>query len=108
MANTRVVNVRHGEPYDVYIGRAVPRAGLEASKWANPFKVGRDGDLETCIISYADRHLPSRPDLLAALPELQGKTLACWCAPRGGVTAGGDLICHGQILASLADVEAQP
>jgi hypothetical protein len=32
-------------------------------------------------------------ELLAALPELAGKTFGCWCAPRP---------CHGEVLARLA------
>ncbi len=31
------------EKYDVYIGRAVPRSGLKASPWGNPFVIGKDG-----------------------------------------------------------------
>jgi hypothetical protein len=27
----------------VYIGRAMPRHGLAASPWANPFRIDRDG-----------------------------------------------------------------
>lgn len=67
-------------PFDVYIGRG--------SKWGNPFKIGRDGDRAQVIEKYR-AHLASRPDLLAALPELRGKVLGCWCAP---------LPCHGNVL----------
>jgi hypothetical protein len=28
------------------------------------------------------------------VPELRGRTLACWCAPE---------LCHGDVLAELAD-----
>ncbi len=35
----------------------------------------------------------SQPELIAALPELEGKTLGCWCAPDA---------CHGDVLARLA------
>ena len=35
-----------------------------------------------------------QPALLAALPELRGKRLGCWCAPQA---------CHGDVLAQLAD-----
>jgi hypothetical protein len=31
---------------------------------------------------------------MAALPELRGKDLACWCAPER---------CHGQVLLELAN-----
>ena len=36
---------------------------------------------------------------------LRGKTLACWCAPPGGLGAADALVCHGQVLAALADQE---
>lgn len=84
------------EPFDVYIGRPMPRFGLTASKWANPFKVGGDGTREQVIAKYR-RRLSSRPDLMAALPELRGKVLGCWCAPQP---------CHGDVLAALAESEA--
>ena len=42
---------------------------------------------------YEHEHLPARPDLLAAVPSLQGKALACWCAPAR---------CHADTLAALA------
>jgi len=45
------------------------------------------------IVKYRD-HLLSRPELIAALPELRGKDLACWCAPEP---------CHGEVLLELAD-----
>lgn len=34
------------------------------------------------------------PELLALVPELRGRALACWCAPEP---------CHGDVLAELAD-----
>lgn len=37
------------------------------------------------------------PRTAAALPELAGKTLGCWCAPRP---------CHGDVLVRLAGVRA--
>ena len=89
-ARTRVVHVKH-DPYDVYIGRAVPRAGLKASKWANPFKIGRDGDRDEVLQRYRE-YVLGRPELIAALPELRGKVLGCWCAPEP---------CHGDVLVAL-------
>lgn len=88
---TRVVHVSK-EPYDIYIGRAMPRQRLKASKWQNPFKIGPDGTREEVIAAYR-RYLLEFPELLAALPELHGKVLACWCKPEA---------CHGDILAELA------
>ncbi|QBX38634.1 DUF4326 domain-containing protein [Brevundimonas sp. S30B] len=72
------------EPYDVYIGRP--------SKWGNPFEIGRDGTRGEVIEKYRE-HVLTRPDLMAALPELRGKTLGCWCAPKA---------CHGDVLAALS------
>ncbi len=36
--------------------------------------------------------LRTQPDLLAALPELEGKVLGCWCSPQE---------CHGDVLIRL-------
>ena len=73
------------EAYDVYIGRP--------SKWGNPFVIGRDGPRERVIAKYR-QWLTSQTALMAALPELRGKTLGCWCAPHP---------CHGDVLAELAN-----
>lgn len=42
------------------------------------------------------RRLEQSPALLAALPELRGKTLWCYCHPKS---------CHGDVLRELADRE---
>ena len=81
---THVVHCKR-DTYDVYIGRP--------SKWGNPFAIGADGTREQVIEKYR-RWLIAQPALMAALPELRGKTLGCWCAPQA---------CHGDVLADLAD-----
>lgn len=94
--SARVVHVGRAE-YDVYIGRAVPRAGLHASKWGNPFRLPKGYDVKADpdkILERYEAHVRSRPDLMAALPELRGKVLACWCAPNP---------CHGDVLLRLAN-----
>jgi hypothetical protein len=80
----RVVHCKR-ETYDVYIGRP--------SKWGNPFVVGKDGTREQVIATYR-QWIVSQTALMAALPELKGKTLGCWCAPHA---------CHGDVLADLAN-----
>lgn len=95
---TTVVHVNDPGGYDVYIGRAVPRRGLQASPFANPFRIGRDGDREAVLRRYVNWLLYSE-DRYARWAfqharELRGKRLACWCAPER---------CHGDILAALAD-----
>lgn len=73
------------ESFDVYIGRP--------GKWGNPFVIGLDGTRREVVEKYR-AYLMNSPDLLASLPELEGKTLGCWCAP---------LPCHGDVLAELAN-----
>lgn len=80
----RVVHCKR-ERHDVYIGRP--------SKWGNPYTVGRDGSRADVIARY-ELWLAGQPELLAALGELAGKTLGCWCAPEP---------CHGDVLVRLAE-----
>jgi hypothetical protein len=78
----------------VYIGDRVYRGPwrLPASKWRNPFKVGRDGTREEVIAKY-ERHLLDS-GLIHDAHELAGKDIACWCAPEP---------CHGDVLVRLAN-----
>jgi hypothetical protein len=80
----------------VYIGRRA--RGLAASKWGNPFSVRRNAtreEREEAIAKYRE-YLLANQELMAALPELRGKDLACWCAPEP---------CHGDVLLELANSE---
>ncbi len=91
---TSAVHNQHDE-YDVYIGRAVPEAGLAASKWGNPFIMQDDSDAErTRAIDEFRAWIVEQPELMASLDELRGLRLGCWCAPKP---------CHGDVLAELAD-----
>jgi hypothetical protein len=92
---TRVVNITRAGPggWDIYIGRANRRYGLRTSPWANPYRIGQDGTRDEVIEKYR-RYLLNNAALLARLPELRGKRLACWCAPEA---------CHGDVLAALAN-----
>jgi len=71
----------------------VAAGALARSPLANPFRIGVDGDREQVVATYRD-YLLARPDLMALLPDLQGKRLGCWCNP---------LQCHADIIAELAD-----
>lgn len=89
---TRVVHCKR-EPYDVYIGRG------RGSKWGNPFTFKPDTLAQFVVpkdevLTRYEAWLREQPELMAALHELRGKVLGCWCAPRP---------CHGDILARLAD-----
>lgn len=114
-----VVHVNSGMPYDVYVGRAVARKGLEASVWQNPYRIGVDGTREQ-VLAMFERHMRAllrdtpganpapepwnhRANLVASLIALRGKTLACWCAPKDrALTTEDERVCHGQILLMLA------
>lgn len=100
----RVVHVRKDD-FDVYIGRG------RGSKWCNPFRIGdphpetgepiRRGEAIPLFKEYAVRGAGRH--LLKDLGELDGQTLGCWCAPKGGVGAHDPPICHGQILLLLVE-----
>jgi len=82
-------------------------------KLGNPFIVGRDGTREQCaalylslqrgFIGFADKVTPEEQvrafrALHRALPDLKGKSVACWCALDGGA-------CHGDIILAAANPE---
>jgi hypothetical protein len=69
----------------VYVGRP--------SKWGNPFVIGRHGTRDQVIAKYR-AWITRQSALMAALPELRGKNLICWCAPEA---------CHADVLIELAN-----
>ncbi len=80
--NARLVKIGEAA-YDCRIDRR--------SKWGNPYHIGIHGTRSEVITMY-ESYVRGRPDLIAALPELAGKTLGCHCAPKR---------CHGEILLEL-------
>jgi hypothetical protein len=99
------VFLRH--PY-VYIGRfQFWGAGrhFKTSIWGNPFPVKTYGLAES--LRLYEEYVRNSPELMARLPELEGKILACWCTGRDGaprvLTADDPLWCHGQILLRLVE-----
>ena len=78
-----IVDVRTTDSYDIYIGRG--------SRWGNPFPISDKCPRKLAIAKY-EVWIRRRPDLLAALPELAGKILGCYCPP---------LPCHGEVLLRL-------
>lgn len=89
MPEGRVVHCKR-EKFDVYIGRP--------SKWGNPFPVpSRDYDRAVDperILERYEAYVRGNPRLMASLPELRGKVLGCWCAPKR---------CHGDVLLRMAN-----
>ena len=89
MSKTIVVNRRKSK-FDVYIGRGGP--------WGNPVHLKSRNPLDEveCLLGFV-QHLEATPELLEQLHLLQGRRIACYCAPKR---------CHGDILARLADLPA--
>jgi len=91
---TSVANLRYGATYDVYCGRAMPDRNLPESPWANPFRIGSDGDRDEVIRKHRV-WLFEHPQLAARVKEeLYGKILGCWCAPQR---------CHCDTYVELAE-----
>jgi hypothetical protein len=84
LGEPRAVHCRR-ERHHIYIGRP--------SKWGNPFVVGEHAARGECIALY-EEWLRENAALIAALDELRGLVLGCWCAPRA---------CHGDLLVRLAN-----
>lgn len=94
----QVVNMYHRVPYDVYVGR--PKAG-QPWGFGNPFVVGRDGERGACVPKFEqwletgdpqgspDATPERRQWILEHVHELEGKVLACFCAPAP---------CHAEVL----------
>ena len=111
---TTVINIKDApadwrkNPLFVYIGRQMrfPES-LPRSPFANPFKLPPDTSSpalnaiarEICFYRYAHMLL-MHPELLERVKrELPGKVLVCWCCP---------LLCHGMILAEIANNQGRP
>ena len=75
--------------------RCLPAAGLNnplyigrGSKWGNPYLISKSLTREQAIAGYR-KWLWGNRGLMAALPELRGKQLLCFCKPQA---------CHGDVL----------
>lgn len=95
--SNRVINLTNDQQDDaIYIGRAVPRRGMKSSPFANPYRIGPDGDRAAVLARYR-QHLRDNPKLVEQIRrELPGKRVACWCSPES---------CHGDIIVAVADGE---
>eukprot|EP00996_Jenningsia_fusiforme_P003210 NODE_4015_length_876_cov_84.255139_g3701_i0.p1 GENE.NODE_4015_length_876_cov_84.255139_g3701_i0~~NODE_4015_length_876_cov_84.255139_g3701_i0.p1 ORF type:complete len:166 (+),score=28.44 NODE_4015_length_876_cov_84.255139_g3701_i0:116-613(+) len=83
------------DPNHVYVGRRNFRIPASFdSKWRNSFRIGKKYTREESVRKFTD-YLRSSSDLMAALPELRGKVLGCWCAP-------GEM-CHADVLREHVD-----
>lgn len=91
----KIVSIKSDLPYDIYCGRSNKHYNLIESKWHNPFVIGKDGDRKEVIQKY-EEYIRAKPELLAQLPELKDKTLACWCDVSKEA-------CHCQVLGKLLE-----
>lgn len=91
------------DPNNVYIGRRGivfiegQRFPKEDSFFANPYKVGKDGDLEQVLKKYYD-YITNKPEVVTKLREIKGKNLGCWCVETNQMY---HITCHGQVLLFL-------
>ena len=97
MKQTKVINIKSGDRYDIYIGR---NRG-SACHFGNPFVIGPDGTREDVIrkfdlwirgVAYTQIESHRRAWILQNIEKLRGKTLGCYCKP---------LACHGDIYIQL-------
>lgn len=89
---TKVVNVKSGAPFDVYIGRAMP--GYAQSPYHNPIKLVPGMTRQECL-ERLRRVWADNPELIERMKkELTGKTIACWCEPQ---------LCHGHLIVELIE-----
>ena len=67
------------------------------SRWGNPYKLENpdDENARINVLWKYTLYLLRNEKLLKGIPNLEGKTLACWCYPKKK--------CHGEILWYLAE-----
>lgn len=108
MNETRVIHVNDmpNHPDAVYIGRANGRRGLKASPLANPYVVGKDGELSEVIEKYRawteDMITDAPISFGIELSLLVGKPLACWCR-RDGEDRTPENACHGDVIIQILE-----
>lgn len=97
MPKTRVISLRDTEAVAAAKADGTFVRIDRQTNWGNPFRLHKNTAAGRArAIEQYRAWIATEADLLNALPTLQGKTLACWCAPKP---------CHGDVLAALADAE---
>lgn len=91
----KVVHIRK-DAFDVYIGRG--------SIWGNPLGIGHDGYRDDVLRKYKEYLVRGEGrHLLQRIGELEGLTLGCYCALRGGLSTSDETRCHGQLLLQVLE-----
>jgi len=87
------VNVVHckREPFDVYIGRPsiFGNPYTHKDRASAEYKVATREEAIKCFREYFLRRVEIDAEFRAAVMELRGKTLGCWCKPEA---------CHGDVI----------
>lgn len=91
MKETTVVNIKHTNDYDVYIGRS---GKGQNGYFGNPFKNLSRSESIKAFKDYAIERINDDPEFRENVKNLYGKTLGCFCKPKA---------CHGDILVKLAE-----
>lgn len=102
VTGTSLVNITDAprDVWDHYIGRANPSYNVEQSEWANPYRIGEDGDRDEVVEQYrawlADYLTDSEGGAKRRrrFRDLEGQTLACWCVGQ----ADDHTACHGDVI----------
>lgn len=111
MLDVLISHVGERLPGAVYIGRADPSADLAASPFAEPVRGprvvvvagppsavrGASATERALAIRRYHAHLLDSPAVVAQLPELRGRAVACRCR-RSGEPRTPATACHGDVL----------
>lgn len=115
---TSVVNIHLNQTFDIYIGRQrgiTARLGARTpgslgywgNDWTHLKNVPNTIHVPTRDIAvqmyrqWAENEYKSNPKFREEAAKLRGKRLGCFCRPADGFQSW--ILCHGQILAGLAD-----
>ena len=102
----KVVSIRF-DLYTVYIGRG---GKGQYGDFGNPYPIkstcsrcgkwhATGGETLPCYKEYLLERVAKDPDFRSKIRALRGKTLGCFCAPKGGLTtADKPWVCHGQVI----------
>ena len=85
---TKLVNIYHKIPYDVYIGRA---GKGQDGYYGNPISL-QGGDREACLSAYREyfnKRIAEDATFKERIQALKGKVLGCFCFPK---------MCHGMVI----------
>jgi hypothetical protein len=89
---TEVVNIYHGDEFDVFIGRSDD--GIYDKQFACPRDIRASVIGREEMIKQYRSYVFANPNIVRACAQLKGLRLGCFCAPHP---------CHGDVLAEIAD-----